>query len=274
MRIALGLEYCGSAYCGWQTQLSGLAVQDRLEVAIAKFIGVNERDNVSRTICAGRTDTGVHALAQVVHLDTSVVREPQSWVRGVNAHLPNDIRVLWAHRLADCYTEEFNARFSARSRTYQYLLLNDPVDVGLQFGQVGWYHAPLDVHTMQRAANSLIGTHDFSAFRSVECQAKTPIKTILEARIVKEGQLIQLHFRANAFLHHMVRNLVGSLVYIGAGKQDETWLTTLIESKNRALAAPTFQPDGLYLQAIDYDEKFQLPAFRSRKIFLSSMSNM
>ncbi len=274
MRIALGLEYRGGAYCGWQTQLSGLAVQDRLESAIAKFIGVDDRDNVTRTTCAGRTDTGVHAIAQVVHLDTSVVREPQSWVRGVNAHLPDDIRVLWAHRLADCYAEEFHARFSARSRTYQYLLLNDPVDVGLQLGQVGWYHAPLDVPAMQRAANSLIGTHDFSVFRSVECQAKTPIKTMLEAHIAKQGQLIQFHFRANAFLHHMVRNLVGSLVYIGAGKQAETWLTTLIESKNRALAAPTFQPDGLYLQAINYDEKFQLPAFRTRKNFIINMSNL
>jgi len=268
MRIALGLEYRGSAYCGWQTQLSGLTVQDRLEAAIAKFIGVDERGNVGRTACAGRTDTGVHALAQVVHFDTTVNREPHSWVRGVNAHLPDDIRVLWAHQLADTVVEVFHARFAARSRTYLYLLLNDAVNAGLQVGQVGWYHSPLDVAAMREAINSLIGTHDFSAFRSTDCQAKTPIKTILEAHIIQHGQLIQFHFRADAFLHHMVRNLVGSLVYIGAKKRDVMWLSSLIASKNRALAAPTFQPDGLYLAAIDYDEKFQLPQFRLRKNFL------
>jgi tRNA pseudouridine38-40 synthase len=270
MRIALGLEYRGSAYCGWQSQPSGVTVQDRLETAINKFIGIAEAGNVSRTISAGRTDTGVHAVAQVVHFDTSVSREPQSWVRGVNAHLPEDIRVLWAHQLADDVAEEFHARFAARSRTYQYLLLNDAVDAGLQMGQVGWYHAPLDVAAMREAMNGLVGTHDFSAFRSVECQAKTPTKTIMEARIFQHGQLIQFHFRANAFLHHMVRNLVGSLVYIGADKQDRTWLLSLIASKNRALAAPTFQPDGLYLHAIEYDEKFALPQFRTRKHFFDT----
>jgi tRNA pseudouridine38-40 synthase len=266
-RIALGLEYHGSAYCGWQSQPSGTAVQDLVENAIAKFIGIAEAGNASRIICAGRTDTGVHALAQVIHFDTSVVRESQSWLRGVNAHLPDDIRLLWAHQLPDELGHEFHARYSARSRRYHYLLLNDAVDVGLQLGQVGWYYAELNVEAMREAAASILGTHDFSVFRSAECQAKTPIKTIYEADIVRQGQLIQFNFRANAFLHHMVRNIIGCLVYIGAGKQDSKWLSALIESRNRAIAAPTFAPDGLYLANVEYDAKFQLPAFRERKIF-------
>jgi tRNA pseudouridine38-40 synthase len=266
MRIALGLEYCGTAYCGWQSQLSGVTVQDRLELALKQFLG-----EPTRVICAGRTDTGVHATAQVVHLDTTIVRDTQSWVRGTNAHLPDDIRVLWAHRMTDEYAEEFHARFSAQSRTYQYLLLNDAVSAGLQSNSVGWFHAPLNVAAMQRAANTLLGEHDFSAFRSSECQAKTPIKTLYEASIATHGQLIQFRFRANAFLHHMVRNLVGSLVYIGAGRQGEDWLKTLLESRNRALAAPTFAPDGLYLYAIEYDKKFTLPAFGQRHPFLASL---
>ncbi len=259
MRVALGLEYRGIAYCGWQAQPSGCSVQDHVETAIFKFLGV-----FIRVICAGRTDTGVHATAQVIHLDTDVERDAQSWVRGVNAFLPDDIRVVWAHHIDDLYAEEFHARFSARSRRYRYLLLNDPVDAGLQRGLVGWFHSPLDVDAMNRAARHMIGEHDFSTFRSSECQAKTPIRTMHEVGIVREGETIEFTIRANAFLHHMVRNIVGSLVYVGAGRQDEAWFCELLASRDRARAAPTFAPDGLYLAAIEYDVKFGLPPFRQR----------
>ncbi len=262
MRVALGLEYRGSAYCGWQTQPTGCGVQDRLEAAIAKFLGV-----AVRVTCAGRTDTGVHAAAQVIHLDTDIAREDQSWVRGVNAFLPDDIRVVWAHHIEAAFAEEFHARFSARSRTYRYLLLNDPVDTGLMRGMAGWFHAPLDMAAMSAAAQHLIGEHDFSVFRSAECQAKTPFKTLYALDIARQGQMLVLSVRANAFLHHMVRNIVGCLVYVGAGRQDSAWLGELLASRNRALAAPTFAPDGLYLAAIEYDQKFQLPVFRQRGLW-------
>jgi tRNA pseudouridine38-40 synthase len=259
MRIALGLEYLGTAYCGWQSQPSGCGVQDHVEAALAKFLGEQ-----NRVVCAGRTDTGVHATGQVIHLDTLVHRDIQSWVRGTNAHLPNDIRVIWAHCISAQHEEEFHARFAARSRRYQYLLLNDQVDAGLQTGRVGWFHMPLDLIAMQRAASILIGEHDFSSFRSSECQAKTPIKTLYAAEIVRTGQMICFNLRANAFLHHMVRNIVGSLVYVGAGKRDEAWFSALLASRDRTNAAPTFSPDGLYLQHIEYDQKFDLPTFRPR----------
>ncbi len=259
MRVALGLEYRGSAYCGWQTQTTGCGVQDRVESAIAKLLGTT-----ARITCAGRTDTGVHAIAQVIHLDTDVVRDTNSWVRGVNAFLPDDVRIVWAHPIAPQFAGEFHARFSARSRTYRYLLLNDPVDVGLARGMVGWFHAPLDVDAMSAAAAQLIGEHDFSAFRSVECHAKTPLKTLYELNITRHGQRIEFKVRANAFLHHMVRNIVGSLVYVGAGRQDKDWLCELLAAGDRARAAPTFAPDGLYLAAIEYDPKFGLPPFRER----------
>ncbi len=259
MRVALGLEYRGIGYCGWQTQPSGCGVQDRVESAIAKFLGV-----AVKVTCAGRTDTGVHATAQVIHLDTEVERDAQSWVRGVNAFLPDDIRIIWGHPIAAEYADEFHARFSARSRTYHYLLLNDPVDVGIERGLVGWFHAPLDIAAMSAAAARLLGEHDFSAFRSSDCQAKTPIKTIYAMDIASQGKTIVLTIRANAFLHHMVRNIVGSLVYIGAGRQNVNWLCELLVSRDRALAAPTFAADGLYLVAIEYDQKFAIPAFRDR----------
>lgn len=259
MRVALGIEYRGINYCGWQTQPSGCGVQDRVESAIAKLLGV-----AVKVTCAGRTDAGVHATAQVIHLDTDVERDAQSWVRGVNAFLPDDIRIIWGQQIAAEHAEEFHARFSARSRTYRYLLLNDAVDVGIERGLVGWFHAPLDIAAMSAAAEQLLGEHDFSVFRSSDCQAKTPIKTIYALDIATQGKTIVLTIRANAFLHHMVRNIVGSLVYIGAGRQSVDWLGELLVSRDRALAAPTFAADGLYLAAIEYDQKFAIPALRDR----------
>ena len=238
-------------------------MQDFVEAAISTLLV-----SPVRVICAGRTDAGVHARAQVVHLDTEVDRNENAWVRGVNAHLPADIRVIWAKRLPDQaeipVEDPFHARYSAYSRTYQYLLLNDPVGAGLHTGRVGWFHMPLDVEQMQAAAACLIGEQDFSAFRSAECQAKTPVKTVHHAELSKRDALIVLDIRASAFLHHMVRNIVGCLVYIGAGRQDVAWFKQLIAAGDRAQCAPTFAPDGLYLAGVEYAPHWNLPAFRQR----------
>ncbi|MGZ5032406.1 MAG: tRNA pseudouridine(38-40) synthase TruA [Usitatibacter sp.] len=253
MRIALGLEYDGTAFCGWQTQPGGCGVQDHVEQALARFADVP----VAVT-AAGRTDSGVHAAAQVVHFDCLVEREWNSWVRGTNANLNPAVRVLWARQTA----QDFHARYSARSRTYRYLLSNDAVAPAVLRGRVGWYHRPLDVELMARTAQALVGEHDFSAFRDAECQAKSPVRTLIEASVARDRGLVAFTFRANAFLHHMVRNLVGSLVYVGAGRQPPGWIGELIESRDRTRAAPTFAPEGLYLAAIEYDPAFGLPGFR------------
>jgi tRNA pseudouridine38-40 synthase len=212
----------------------------------------NERISI---IAAGRTDTGVHALEQVVHFDTGVERPLSAWVRGVNALLPKSIAVLWAHPV----TEEFHARFSAQARGYRYLLINRPVRSAVQQCKVGWFHAPLDVEKMCEAAQYLLGEHDFSAFRSSECQAKSPTKNLVQLDIQKSGDTLIFELNANAFLHHMVRNIVGCLVYVGKGKHPPQWMKEVLESRNRDLAAPTFAPDGLYLRRITYDAKWGLP---------------
>jgi tRNA pseudouridine38-40 synthase len=250
MRIALGLEYDGSGFLGWQTQPGGGAVQDALEPALAQIAG--ERVSV---VCAGRTDRGVHARAQVVHFDTVAQRPASAWVRGVNALLPDTVAVLWSHPVAD----EFHARFSAFARTYRYELLNRPVRPALAATQVGWFHLPLDVERMRQAAALLVGEHDFTAFRSAECQAKSPLRTIHSFDVVRNGEEIRFLVRANAFLHHMVRNMVGMLVYVGKGAQPPAWATQLLLSKDRSKGAPTFGPQGLYLEKIEYEGKWQLP---------------
>jgi tRNA pseudouridine38-40 synthase len=260
MRIALGIEYNGTDYCGWQSQPSGCGVQDHVESALNTFLAAPAAVSV---ICAGRTDSGVHATLQVVHFDSAIMRDEISWVRGVNAYLPPTIRVLWSKSVND----EFHARFSARSRSYRYLLLNDGVDAGIMRRQVGWCHLPLNAIAMRQAVEMLIGEHDFSAFRAAECQARTPVKFMYEAGVESHGQLIMFSFRANAFLHHMIRNIVGGLVYVGAGRHSIDEFGRIFANRNRALAAPTFAADGLYLTNIEYDEKFALPMSRSRLPF-------
>lgn len=250
MRIALGLEYDGSAFCGWQSQTAGCGVQDALERAVGAVAG-----STVHIIAAGRTDTGVHALSQVVHFDTHVQRPESAWIRGVNAHLPRGVTVNWARPLSD----EFHARFSAHERCYAYVLLNRPTRPGIQHGRVGWFHAPLDFEAMREAAGYLQGEHDFSAFRAAQCQAKSPVKTLQRLDIEQSGAYYLFHLRANAFLHHMVRNLVGSLVYVGKGKHPPSWIKTVLESRDRSLAAPTFAPGGLYLTGVGYDEKWKIP---------------
>jgi tRNA pseudouridine38-40 synthase len=253
-RIALGVQYDGTPWHGWQTQPAGGTVQDTLEAAMKKFALVD-----LGTTCAGRTDAGVHALEQVVHFDTTLEREMFSWVRGVNAFLPSSIAVRWAHEVASDGTDAFHARFSATARTYHYVLYNHPVRSPLWAGRAGWVFRPLQVESMRAAAQHLLGTHDFSSFRAAQCQAKSPVKVMHDIRIERSGELIVFTLKASAFLHHMVRNIVGSLIVVGTGNQSPQWLSELRDARDRSRAAPTFMPDGLYLAKIDYDARWGLP---------------
>jgi tRNA pseudouridine38-40 synthase len=249
-RIALGLEYDGSRFLGWQTQPGGGAVQDALEPALGAIAG----SPVSVT-AAGRTDRGVHARSQVIHFDTEAMRPASAWVRGVNALLPDTVAVLWSHPV----DAQFHARYSALSRTYRYELLNRAVRPALAASRVGWFHRRLDLEKMRAAAGYLLGEHDFSAFRSSACEAKTPVRTLHTLQIEAHGERVEFVLRANAFLHHMVRNIVGVLVYVGKGKHPPEWVAQVLHSRNRAMAAPTFGPEGLYLEKIQYDARWGLP---------------
>ncbi len=228
-------------------------MQDHLQAALTQIAG-----HPIEVIAAGRTDAGVHATAQVVHLDTSANRDDSAWVRGTNSALSPALRILWSVEVAD----DFHARYGARSRTYRYILLNEPVAPAVLRGRVGWYHRPLAIQAMQEAASALEGERDFSAFRDAQCQAKSPVRNLSRASVEQRGSYFVFTFRANAFLHHMVRNVVGCLVYVGAGKHSPTWIAELLASRDRRLAAPTFMPDGLYLAGVEYDPAFRLPAFR------------
>jgi tRNA pseudouridine38-40 synthase len=258
-RIALGIEYDGSRFLGWQTQPGGGTVQDALEAALAVIAG--GRIDVT---CAGRTDRGVHARGQVVHFDTGAERPESAWVRGTNALLPESVAVLWSRPVA----AEFHARYSALSRTYRYVLVNRRVRPALAGRHAGWYHAPLDVERMRRAAAHLVGEHDFSAFRSAECQAGSPLRAVHALEVARDGERIDITVRANAFLHHMVRNIVGTLVYVGSGRRAPQWAREVLESRDRARAAPTFAPEGLYLEEVEYAARWDLPERRPRAIAL------
>ena len=252
MRIALGITYNGSAYEGWQSQLSGNTVQDKLELALAKFCNQPVRVN-----CAGRTDAGVHGLMQVVHFDTVLEREIASWVRGTNAFLPSDIAVQWAHVVPN----EFHSRGSAIARRYAYVVLESPVRPSVEAGRVGWVYRQLDGDNMRRAAAYLLGEHDFSSFRAAQCQAKSPVKIIQRIEITqrRNSNYWRFEFEANAFLHHMIRNIMGCLVAVGQGLERPEWMAEVLAAKRRDAAAPTFSPDGLYFLGPLYDEKYGLP---------------
>lgn len=253
MRVALGLEYDGARFCGWQSQVGGCGVQDVLEQALAKIAG-----HPVSIVAAGRTDAGVHALMQVVHFDTDAVRPDQAWIRGVNAWLPPAVRVLWACNVK----ADFHARFAASGRHYEYLLLNQPTAPAVLAGKVGWFHRPLDVEAMRKAAAMLVGEHDFSAFRAAECQAKSPVKQLRYAEIYQHGGYLLFAFGAGAFLHRQVRNMVGALLYVGKGQYPPEWMRILLAARDRRMAPPTFAPDGLYLTGIDYPLEFNLPSCR------------
>ncbi len=250
MRVALGVAYRGSAYSGWQSQPGGRTVQDNLDAALSSFAATP-----IRSICAGRTDAGVHALNQVVHFDSAVDRTDQSWVRGTNRYLPNDISVQWFRFVPD----RFHARASAVGRRYVYILLESPVRPALETGLAGWSFRPLDGDAMLQAAQALLGKHDFSAFRSAECQALSPVKTMRGVAIERRGAYWRFAFDADAFLHHMIRNVVGSLAMVGDGSRPVRWLGDVLASRDRSLAAATFAPDGLYFQGPYYDPEHAIP---------------
>lgn len=251
-RIVLGLAYDGSGFAGWQSQASGDTIQDALERALAAIAGAD-----IRVVAAGRTDAGVHAAAQVVHFDSDADRPQSAWVRGVNSHLPPQIAVQWATAV----DTEFHARFSAIARSYRYVLMNHPVRPALASRHAGWFHRELDVDAMRGAAAILVGQHDYSSFRSSECQARSPVRTIERLDIVRRGPWIFIDITANAFLHHMVRNIVGSLVYIGKGAEPVAWMEALLARRDRTHAPPTMSAAGLYLTAVRYPARWQLPAF-------------
>lgn len=260
MRLALGLQYDGSPYSGWQSQINQLTIQDEVEKAISDFVGIDAlKSNPIRVITAGRTDTGVHALGQVIHFDVEVERENWSWVRGVNSFLPESIVVNWAQPVS----AEFSARYSAYERTYIYALYAGACRSPMAAARAGYVMLPtgcwFDVEAMQQASACLIGQHDFTSFRSSECQSKSPVKTIYSIEIFSSEPWLYFKFKGNAFLHHMVRNLVGSFIQIGVGKQSAEWMADVLIAKDRSIAAPTFSPAGLYLAQIAYPEPFQIP---------------
>jgi len=250
VRVALGIAYRGSAYSGWQSQPGGRTVQDHVDAAISAFAAAP-----LKSICAGRTDAGVHALNQVVHFDTEAERALDGWVRGTNRYLPGDIAVQWSRFVP----ASFHSRATAIGRRYDYLLLESPVRPALESGLAGWTFRPLDGEAMRRAGQALVGAHDFSAFRSAECQALSPVKTMREVAIERHGAYWRFAFDADAFLHHMIRNIVGCLVAVGSGVRPVDWLADVLDKRDRSLAAATFAPDGLYFVGPYYDAVHGIP---------------
>ena len=255
MRLVLGISYNGQAYQGWQSQLSGLTVQDKLETALAKFTGRTAPGDRVTTLCAGRTDAGVHGLMQVVHFDTDLARTPESWVRGTNAHLPRDIAVQWAREVPST----FHCRASAMSRRYAYILLESTVRPSVDAGRVGWVYKPLALDAMAQAAQQLLGEHDFSSFRAASCQALSPVKILQRIDISQRGAYWRFEFEANSFLHHMIRNIMGCMVAVGQGKKAPQWINDVLAARDRDAAAPTFSPDGLYFLGPRYAAHWGLP---------------
>jgi tRNA pseudouridine38-40 synthase len=255
MRIALGIEYDGSSYCGWQYQDGVPTVQNTLEQALAKVANTS-----LRVITAGRTDAGVHATGQVVHLETEVVRSDYSWIRGTTRYLPDDVTVLWAKHVDD----DFHARFSAIERRYQYLILNRRERPAILHRKVTWEYRPLDISLMQTAASFLVGKHDFNAYRAVACQAKSPVRDLRELCVERHGDFVVINARADAFLHHMIRNIAGVLCSIGAGEKSPAWAKEVLASCDRSSGGVTAPPDGLYLNEIKYPERFRIPSVGNR----------
>ncbi|GLP96576.1 tRNA pseudouridine(38-40) synthase TruA [Paraferrimonas sedimenticola] len=259
MRIALGIEYDGAKYYGWQRQQEVDSVQARLEAALSKVA-----DCQIEVVCAGRTDSGVHATGQVVHFDCDVERHMGAWTLGVNANLPFDVAVRWA-KVVD---EEFHARFSATARRYRYVILNHRLRPAILQPGVTHHHQPLDETRMHQAAQALLGEQDFSSFRAVHCQSKTPFRNVHSVQVKRFGDYLVVEIAANAFLHHMVRNIVGSLLVIGQGEQPVEWIEQLLALKDRTQAAPTAKANGLYLVDVTYPDEFELPKAPAGPLFL------
>jgi tRNA pseudouridine38-40 synthase len=249
-RYAACVEYCGLRYAGWQRQKHAPSVQQAVERAIGRVA-----DHPVTVVAAGRTDTGVHGIGQVLHFDTPNRREAISWLRGVNTWLPDDISLIWTRPVS----ADFHARFAARQRRYRYIVFNREVSPSYLHGRVTWFRWPLKVDLMRQAAKSLLGTHDFSAYRAAGCQSKNPVKEMRQLEIGQSGQWIWFDVAADGFLHHMVRNLVGVLCAIGQGDAPVSWAREVLESRDRRRGGVTFPPAGLYFAAVDYDPDFALP---------------
>lgn len=254
MRLALGVEYDGSAFCGWQYQHHSPSVQAAVEAALAKVA-----NKPVRVHCAGRTDTGVHATGQIIHFDTDVVRSERAWVYGANANLPKEVVILWAQPV----DESFHARFSALKRRYRYVIFNRDVRPTFLAFRTSWCYRPLDENRMQAAAQYLIGEHNFNSYRAVACQAKSPVRTVSKLEVTRQGQLVYLDIEANAFLHHMVRNIAGVLMEIGRGEQSPEWAKEILEHQDRTKGGITAPPYGLYLTEVDYPHEYNLPRISS-----------
>jgi tRNA pseudouridine38-40 synthase len=251
MRVALGIEYDGTSYNGWQRQKTGLGVQQRVEEALS--VVANQPVEV---ICAGRTDTGVHASGQVVHFDTDSERTERGWLLGANTNLPDDVNVSWVAPVPD----DFHARFSATSRSYRYLILNRLQRSALHRDRAWWVYEPLDAERMHEAAQRLLGEHDFSAFRAAGCQANTAVRTMLDISVSRNGDWITLEVTANAFLQHMVRNIMGTVATVGLGEQGAEWLSEVLENRDRKAGGIAAPAHGLTLVGVAYPEEFGIPA--------------
>lgn len=248
-RYALGIEYDGSDFLGWQRHGNGPTVQAAVEAALSQVA-----DEPVQIICSGRTDTGVHAACQVVHFDTGVARDERAWVLGSNTRLPASVRILWAQPVSD----EFHARYAARARSYRYRILNRPIPPAMQRQFLSWQRLPLDAAAMHAGAQSLLGEHDFSAFRTAQCQAKHPVRTLLSIDVERRAEQVVVDVRANAFLHHMVRNIVGSLMLVGRGEKPAHWLADLLAGRDRTVAGPTAPAGGLVFVGPRYPAEWQL----------------
>lgn len=245
MRIALKIEYDGRPFCGWQHQDNLPTIQAYVEKALTTVA-----NHPVTVICAGRTDAGVHALQQVVHFDTTAIRPERAWVFGCNRILPSAIAIHWAKVMPD----DFHARFSAIARQYRYIIYNHPVRPALQYGLVTWFCHPLDVELMQQGANYLLGENDFTSFRSVACQARTPMRNVMSIKIHREQEKVIIDIKANAFLHHMVRNIVGVLLEVGVKRRAPIWVQQVLQARDRRCASATAKPDGLYLAGVEYEK--------------------
>ena len=251
MRLALGIEYDGTDFLGWQRLSHGRSVQGAVEAALS-FVAAHPVE----VTCAGRTDSGVHARCQVVHFDSNSERSERAWALGANAQLSRDVAVLWAQPVAD----EFHARFGARARRYRYTILNRPIRAALDARFVTWERTSLDTETMQRAAQALVGEHDFSAFRTVACQANSPMRHVRQIVVTRTGDEVAIEIEANAFLHHMVRNIVGSLLPVGRGERAPEWIAELLHGRDRSVAGPTAPASGLVFVGPRYPSQWRLPA--------------
>ncbi len=258
MKIACGVEYDGAGFSGWQRQQHASAVQAEVEAALSKVA-----NHPVQLFCAGRTDSGVHATHQVVHFETGASRSERSWVRGANTHLPETIALTWARPV----DEDFHARFSAEARRYRYVILQRDVPSALWRRRVTWTHERLDAGLMQAGARHLLGEHDFSAYRATACQAKSPVRTVHQLDIRQQGDFFYLDIEANAFLHHMVRNIAGVLMAVGRGEQAPVWVRELLEHRDRTRGGVTAPPDGLYLVGVRYPLRFELPAVGMLPVF-------